>query len=299
MRYRIAFIALVLITAGVNAQSYSAWKRLRAEMTFGTGVTNFLGDLGGADQIGTDFYKDVELSASRPNAFIGGRYKLDPRQAIMVGFSWGMLAGDDKTTNWPDRLDRRFKFRSNVIELGARYEFYFVREKTGHRYKLKKIKGLKASATYPYLFLGVAGFYHNPYQIDASGKYHRIRPLNTEGQTLVATRKPFSPFGLAIPYGVGFRWAVDKRWMIGIEWGQRKTFTDYMDGVSTTYFDNNTIKSEFGATAAYLADPNLGSDPHYAAGQQRGDPTDNDSYGFLFITASYKLKTTRGGGVRF
>ncbi|MFZ9955177.1 MAG: DUF6089 family protein [Flavobacteriales bacterium] len=299
MRYCIAFLGLMLITASSQAQSYSAWKRLRAEMTFGGGTTNFLGDLGGADQIGTDYYKDFEMNMTRPTAFVGGRYKLNPRHALMVGFQWGMLAGDDRTTAWPDRMNRQFQFRSHVLELGARYEFYFVKEKSGHIYKLKKIKGMKSLGLYPYIFVGVAGFYHNPKGKDANGNWHSIRPLNTEGQGIIATRKPFSPIGLAIPYGIGFRRALDKRWMIGIDYGQRKTFTDYMDGVSTTYFDNATILAFKGAPAAYLADPNLGTNQYYVAGQQRGDPTDKDSYGFFTVTVSYKLKTGRDGRVRF
>lgn len=299
MRYCIAFLGLMLITASSQAQSYSAWKRLRAEMTFGGGVSNFLGDLGGADAIGTDYYKDTEFNMTRPTAFIGGRYKLHPRHAVMVGFAWGMLAGDDRTTAWADRLDRQFQFRSNVFELGARYEFYFVKERSGHIYKLKKIKGVKSLGLYPYVFIGVAGFYHNPQAKDASGKWWSIRPLDTEGQKLIATRKRFSPVGLAIPYGIGVRRSIDKRWMVGIEYGQRKTFTDYMDGVSTTYFDNQAIFLTHGAAAQYIADPNLGQDNHYVAGQQRGDPTDKDSYGFFTLTVSYKLKTGRDGRVRF
>jgi hypothetical protein len=301
MKYCIAFLGLMLITASSHAQSYSAWKRLRAEITFGAGTTNFLGDLGGADQIGTDYYEDFETNMTRPTAFLGGRYKLHPRHAVMVGFQWGMLAGDDRTTAWADRMDRQFQFRSNVFELGARYEFYFVKEKAGHIYKLKKIRGLKNAGVYPYLFIGAAAFYHNPQGKDESGNWHNIRPLNTEGQEIIATRKPFSPVSLAIPYGFGFRkaFAGSKRWMFGIEYGQRKTFTDYMDGVSTTYFDNATIEAYKGAPAAYLADPNKGTNENYVAGQQRGDPTDKDSYGFLTITVSYKLKTGRDGRVRF
>jgi hypothetical protein len=158
---------------------------------------------------------------------------------------------------------------------------------------------MKSLGLYPYIFVGVAGFYHNPKGKDANGDWHSIRKMNTEGQDIIATRKPFSPFGLAIPYGFGFRRALDKRWMIGIEYGQRKTFTDYMDGVSTTYFDNDAILADKGPNAAFLADPNLGTNEHYVAGQQRGDPTDKDSYGFLTLTVSYKLKTGRDGRVRF
>ena len=78
-----------------------------------------------------------------------------------------------------------------------------------------------------------------------------------------------------------------------------KTFTDYVDDVSTTYYPNNIINDERGATAALAADPTQGSWVGAARYQQRGDPTDNDSYLFLIIGANYKLKTTRGGLPKF
>lgn len=299
MKYCLAFLSFLMLSISAEAQTYAQWKRLRYEVCFGLGVANFLGDLGGANQIGTDYFKDLEINTTRPAANLGMRYKLDPRQAIKVDFTWGMIAGDDRLTQWTNRELRLLQFRSHILEFGARYEFMAIKERVGHRYRLRGIKGAKALELYPYGFVGIAGFYFNPQGLDASGQWRSLRDLNTEGQGLIATRKPYSQFQLALPIGIGFKYAIDKQWLVGIEYGMRKTFTDYMDDVSTTYFDNQSIQDVHGATAAYLADPNLGKSIDYAAGQQRGDPTDKDIYMFLLVSINYKLKTGRNNLPKF
>ena len=93
-----------------------------------------------------------------------------------------------------------------------------------------------------------------------------------------------------IPIGIGFRRNFSREWSVGIEYGIRKTFTDYVDDVSLTYFDNNLIKSDKGEVAAYLANPSIGRSDggDTNPGQQRGDLKDKDAYMFMFITLTYK-----------
>ncbi len=299
MKYLFAFLSIFMLTTSAKAQTYAQWKRLRYEVCFGLGVANFLGDLGGANMIGTNYFNDLEINTTRPAVTLGMRYKLDPRQAVKVEFNWGMVAGDDRLTAWANRNNRLLQFRSHILEFGARYEFMAIKERVGHRYRLRGIKGQKALELYPYGFIGIAGFYFNPQGLDASGTWRDLAPLHTEGQSLIVTRKDYSQFQFAIPIGFGFKYAIDKQWLVGLEYGMRKTFTDYIDDVSTTYFDNETIKNLHGATAAYLADPNLGKNPDYAAGQQRGDPTDHDVYMFLTVSVNYKLKTGRNNLPKF
>ena len=79
----------------------------------------------------------------------------------------------------------------------------------------------------------------------------------------------------------------------------RKTFTDYIDDVSTTYFNKEMQEQVTGSVGLLAADPSQGSWVGAQAYQQRGDPTDNDSYLFLIIGANYKLKTGRSGLPKF
>ena len=41
-----------------------------------------------------------------------------------------------------------------------------------------------------------------------------------------------------VPFGLGFKFGFSERLGAGIEWGMRKTFTDYLDGVNFTEYQN-------------------------------------------------------------
>jgi len=47
------------------------WKRQRYEVSAGVGISNFLGELGGANQIGTHYFKDLEWSQTRLALAVG------------------------------------------------------------------------------------------------------------------------------------------------------------------------------------------------------------------------------------
>ncbi len=276
------------------------WKRTRYEIVYGVGGTNFLGELGGADQIGTDYVKDLEIMMTRPVGQLGIRYKILENLALKGAFSVGMLKGDDKTTTEIHRNNRNLHFRSMIYELDAQLEYSIIREKEGHRYRLRKVRGLKGYLTNTYFFVGLGGFYFNPKAQASDGKWYALQPLGTEGQGIVETRQPYSRFQMAIPYGIGFKYGLNRKWTIGLEYGMRKTFTDYMDDVSSTYYDNDLFEDPI---AAELADPSLsrqeGNYRWTGPNQQRGDSKDKDAYMFLFISATYKLKTGRNGMPKF
>ncbi len=291
-------LTIVLVPYIADAQG-NRWKRFRYEAVIGLGAANFLGELGGANQVGTDYYRDLEIKMTRPAINIGLRYKLTPQTAMKFGLTWGAVAGDDALTKDPFRSQRSIHFRSHVVELAGQYELYLKKEQQGHRFKLKGVKGRKAQGIYPYAFIGISAFWFNPRAKDSNGDWQALKPLGTEGQYVAETRSPYSRFQVAIPFGAGIKYRVGRQWLIGIEYGKRKTFTDYIDDTSRTYWPNDVIKSEGGPTAAYLADPTQGNWIGSAPNNQRGDPTDKDSFMFLLITANYTLQTTRSGLPKF
>lgn len=298
---RVLFIIsiFVIFCDSAYSQASSRWKRMRYEVFFGLGATNFLGELGGANRVGTNFVRDLEFSMTRPVGSLGIRYRITETLADKTMISYGLLHGDDKLTAEPFRNYRNLNFKSPVIEFSTQFEYSIIREKQGHRYNLRRVRGIKGFKTNTYFFLGVGGFYYNP-----KGKFgdswKALQPIGTEGQGLVPTRKKYSRLSVCIPYGIGFKYGLNRRWNIGLEFGIRKTFTDYVDDVSTTYFDNTIIRDSKGDVAAYLADPSSGSNPGWtAAYQQRGDAKDKDSYMFMLINLSVKLYTTRQGMPKF
>ena len=274
-------------------------KKPRPEFIIGFGAANFLGELGGADRVGTFFVRDLEFKATRPSAQIGIRYKFARRFAVKGGFYYNFVDGDDKLTKEPYRQNRNLSFRSNIYELSGQAEFFLTKEQQGARYKIKNAKGIKNYDFQAYFFVGVGGFYFNP-QAQYHGNWVDLQPLGTEGQGLPGQPKKYSRFSVCIPYGLGVKDAINKEWSIGLEAGMRKTFTDYIDDVSTNYYDNAKLRAARGNMAADLADPSLlhypaslGGDATGAnqtsAGQVRGHPKHKDAYFFLNITASYKI----------
>jgi hypothetical protein len=110
-------------------------------------------------------------------------------------------------------------------------------------------------------------------------------------------RKHYSLVNISFPFGLGFKYSVGKNICIGAEWGMRKTTTDYLDDVSTTYADPVILAAEHGAIAAILADrslKNVGENVNNT-GLQRGNSATKDWYSFAvaFITVKFK---TRGKG---
>ena len=289
---------LVFLVVGiptlVNAQR---WKRQRYEFALGVGATNFLGDLGGADQIGTHYFKDFEWSMTRIAAAVNLRYKLSEFFALNSHFTYGRVAGDDKLTKEFFRNYRNLNFWSDIYELNINFEGAFQQEQIGHRYRLKRVKGIKAYEIYTYLFGGIGVFYFDP-KTRFNGETVRLRPLGTEGQGFVPTRKKYSEIQFCIPLGIGFKYTLDRKWGVGLELGIRKTFTDYIDDVSRTFFDYYYWEQKYGsAKATYInsiADRSSHDHPYITApGAQRGQPRYKDSYMFAIFSINYKLRTGR------
>ncbi len=286
-----------------TGSSFTKRKKPRPEFIIGLGASNFLGELGGANQIGTFFVRDLEFKATRPSAQIAIRYKFSNRLAFKGGFYYQLLSGNDKLTKEPFRNNRNLHFRSSVYELSGQMEFFFTKEQQGARYQIKNAKGMKSYNFQAYGFVGVGGIYFNP-QAKYHGAWVNLQPLGTEGQGLPGGPKKYSRVTVVIPYGIGVKEAINKEYSVGLELGIRKTFTDYMDDVSGVYYDNDAIRAANGDMAADLADPSLLNMPEQlggnsiggkqsAPGEVRGHSKHKDAYMFLNVTVSYKIPKKR------
>ena len=289
MNRRLLIIVLLLIPVIVSAQRRNRYKY---EFVMGLGATNFLGELGGADQIGTNLLKDLEFSATRPSLTIGLRYKNSRYVGYKGGLYLGIVNGDDKLTSEPFRNNRNLHFRSPIVEISGQIEGYITREQQGHLYKIKNAKGMKNLDFQAYGFLGIGAFYFNP-QAMYQGSWVNLQPLGTEGQGIMAGKKKYKRINIAVPLGLGFKYGIDRKWSVGLEYGLRKTFTDYIDDVSTVYFRDTT--GTWSDMQKNLADPSLGNIQLpdglevTGHGQQRGDSRDKDAYMFCNITVNYKF----------
>jgi hypothetical protein len=95
---------------------------------------------------------------------------------------------------------------------------------------------------------------------------------------------------LSIPFGVGVKLNLGKKVGLGLEWGPRRTFTDYLDNVSGTYPTGATG----GGDGQSVDSPGAAS-----AGSMRGDPTMKDWYFYYGLNLTFKLpgkKSCHGSG---
>lgn len=192
-----------------------------------------------------------------------GRYPLGSRWAIKVNLYKGILNGDDQIAKYNE--ERSLKFTSGIWEFGGVGEFNFMPYFTG---------SMKNYFT-PYIFGGAAMLYHRPQIGNLDLKDYRTE--NTD----------YSYYAFTIPFGIGIKYSFSKRIASTIEWGMRKTFTDYIDDISTTYYiDANAPNlSPEELESLRFSDPNKNHEP----GMQRGNSKTNDWYSFAGITLTYSI----------
>ena len=146
----------------------------------------------------------------------------------------------------------------------------------------------------PFAYGGVVLYHFNPYTFDANNKKVYLKPLTTEGQGLAGypDRKPYKLTQFAAAFGGGFRIAINNCTSMALEFTQRKTFTDYLDDVSTSYIDENTLLAARGQQAvnlAYRGDEVNPSWNYPPDGEQRGTPTEMDWYYFIGMSLDVKI----------
>ena len=280
----------------VQAQYNVHWSKIRHEVFFGAGSINFLGELGGANTIGSHFVKDFDFKSSRWLFQGGYSYKLSEGWAVRASLFYGRVFGNDQLTEEYHRNSRNLSFRSPIVELSATVDFSIVKERYGHRYDLRRVKGQSNKPNF-YIFSGVSGVYFNPKANYTDGNWYELQPLGTEGQGIIATREKYQRVTLAIPAGIGLNYIIDRNFGIGFELGVRYTFTDYIDDVSNTYIDPALFTNPIAAYFSYgTADPDwIGIGP----GQQRGQSQYNDAFMFLTLKVSYKIRPPAPGRAKF
>jgi hypothetical protein len=296
MKKNLLLVLVFIFALNINSDAQrlrSRWKAYRYEWSAGIGASNFLGDLGGANQIGTNGFKDLELSLTRPSLTVGLKYKLTESIALHTHATYGQVRGDDKLTDEFFRNNRNLNFKSNIYEFNINFEYSFISSRQGGVYRLRGVKRSSSFEAQGYVFAGLGVFNFNP-KGQYNDKWYNLQPLGTEGQGISEARKKYNRTQVCIPIGIGGRYFFNRRMGIGVEFGIRKTFTDYIDDVSKTYYDKQAISQANGTIAGFLSDPSLNSStPQTNLGSQRGDAIDNDSYMFLMFSFHYKLRTGR------
>ena len=113
--------------------------------------------------------------------------------------------------------------------------------------------------------------------------------MGTEGQgTLLSDKSPYSLNQIAIPLGVGLKFNLAKRIAVSLEYGIRKTFTDYLDDVSGKYVNALVLSSIKGPLAGEFADPSLNAQSYSILGLDRGNSNTKDWYAMYGVMLTFK-----------
>jgi len=221
-------ILALLIVSWVSFNGYSQrWKRFRYEAHIGAGVSNFFGDIGGsADKNNLWGLKDIGISNAGTAFYLGARYKLKQNMALKFNLFYARVGGNDKGSK---NAEREFSFKTSIFEPSLQYEYYLLCDELrylspSHLYNRKGMINNYAQIGV-YVFAGVGGILYYP-KIFYGG-----RPPDPAYEYVSG----YSKFTLGIPFGIGIKKSIEQYWSIGFEFGRRIVFSDYLDGISTSY----------------------------------------------------------------
>jgi len=266
-------LLLVSLSACHTGQAQDMDFLKRSELLLSAGGMNYIGDLNNQSVFGT-----LHTAAS-----FGLRSRLDNRWAFRFEFAAGRISSEDYL-EW-----RNLSFRSDIYEASALAEINFWNFGTGATDRPYVF----------YLFGGITAFRYNPMgsytSADGTEEWVALQPLRTEGQGSLEypDRRPYQLMQLALPFGVGFKARINKHLSFSLEYGFRKTWTDYLDDVSTTYVGSDVImaNSADGDLAVRMADR---SEVPNDAGIKRGDDSLDDWYAYMHFSLGVNLETILG-----
>lgn len=269
-------LGMVLFVAPVSAQTT---RETSNEFGVSTGFSTYVGDL---------------VASNFNYAFPGWanglyyRHNLSSNIAVKAFGNYNRVNGfDHRDQSDVKRYNRNLSFRNDILELGVQAEFNLFRlrnfgqnQQEGKRYRMGS----------PYVFAGVNYFYHNP-EAMYKGDWIALQPLTTEGVD-------YNLHQIAVPFGLGFKLQPTNRLSLGVEFGARMTFFDYLDDVSDAYPNFAQLqqtKGDLAVEMSYRGDKRnnmINGDVSLpVAGSMRGNPSNNDWYTVTQFSIGYRLGT--------
>ncbi|MCF8253952.1 MAG: PorT family protein [Bacteroidia bacterium] len=235
----------------------------KTELGIHAGVSNYWGDLA----------PSFQLDETHAAGGVFARINFNHTWAMRMELNKYTVSGKD--ANFDFNKDRNLSFKSQINEAALIFEFNYL--KYGPYVLHKKFTS--------YVYAGVGGFSFNP-QSFINGAWVDLSDYKTENVI-------YKKLSMDIPFGIGFKYMLSKKFAMEAQLGFRKTFTDYLDDVSTVYPDVQSRFTDGGLTTATLTDRSieLYGKPQYKLGYNRGDPTHNDWFTSFTIGMSFRLNT--------
>jgi hypothetical protein len=197
----------------------------RMEVGLFSGFANYQGDL-------TE--PPIEIGETSLSFGFFARYNATPKFRVKANLYYGLIAGDDANSTGRF-MTRGWSFESKLLETTAQLEFHPIgKDVYGNG-------GVFHAGVSPYVGLGVGGVFINN------------EVLVPEGDKSKFPEPEASTVALSLPLVVGVRIDAFEHMSLGIEWGWRATFNDYLDGVGK---NGNPDKNDWyvfiGGSLAYV-----------------------------------------------
>jgi opacity protein-like surface antigen len=270
--FKIAALLITTLVFGFTAKAQQF--KPNTEIGLLLGASYYLGDLNTA-----------HFNQPLAGAGLIIRKNIDQRFVYKAEIMYLNLKSDERESADTIAKERYLHFRSPVYELSGQLEFNFLPYQPGN----------PLYTWTPFIYTGVSLFNFNPQAEDSTGQWVDLQELGTEGQgtTTFPDRDKYSLIQFAIAMGGGVKIAVNESFNIILEYGARKTFTDYLDDVSTIFVGGNGVYPiEMSPEAQAMSDPTGTHDIR----DQRGNPNNKkDWYSFAGITLSFKLNNNTKG----
>jgi len=181
-------------------------------LVFAGGPSYLFGDLGNGE---------IHLNNIRYQFSLAYRKSFANRLGYRISIHYGLYEATDAGT----RDLRAYAITSNIFKFTALGEFNVLQSLTAqHPWRV-------------YIFGGAGLAYAS---------------VNSHGNPIIAPSS-FKPTELApiIPFGLGFDTWINPNFNIGLEFGWKYAFSNYMDGVRTARSQNNDILSNISITLSY------------------------------------------------
>ena len=255
-------------------------------MDFGAsiGMSNYIGEIGGSGTEPKPWLLDMRLEKSNFN--FGGFYRINFTRNIAAKLSvnYARISGADSLSGIKTQIARNLSFRTDIIEAALTVEYYFFTMNDLSRASNARID----FGSYIFVGGGVALYY--PYA-QYEDKWYYLRPLQTEG-----VDNAYDVMTVAVPMGAGVNFTFNKKVKLGVEFGYRFTFTDYLDDISTRYakesqlpFAESVILANRSDEAYARGEADLPPRTAFVPGTIRGNPETNDGYLLGQISLSYNI----------
>lgn len=269
----VRILTIILLFSLLGAESHaqvSKWDKTR-EMGIVVGTSYYIGDINPSKHFGT-----------RLN--LGGglvyRDNISKRWSIKASFLYGRVEAYDSDSDDPWQVNRNLSFRNDLLEGSIQAELNYFDYQIGNM----------QDPISPYLFFGLAYYSMKP-QGELNGNWYELQPLGTEGQGTSEGGTTYKTSGISAPFGLGLKANLFSIVAISLEWGMRKTWTDYFDDVSGVYVNRTVLIEENGRLASDFADQSFEQSGANGTneGTMRGDPGRNDWYNFTNVAITFRL----------